>query len=206
MKNADIAIIISLGALIISFLSLWINSLTPFRLRVMNDPPTFSVYKVPPQISGDREGKTWWIPSFDVGISFFNLGRRPGVVKDVRLVAVFKGYRTNKKYVFYPNWIVDYPKFCETKPDRFKWIDKAVVREWYPILLGSQKESHVHLILESDRWDQKESGSFEISFEVATGKKWRVYQKYSLHFDDSIFETNETYTAYCGEIERLRES
>ncbi len=206
MQNADIAVVISLVALFISFLSLWVNSLTPFRLHVLNDPPTFSVYKILPQVSGDEEGKTWWIPSFDVGISFFNLGRRPGEVKDVRLVAEFKGYRTNKKYVFYPKWIVDYPKFCEKKHERLKWIHSAVVRDWYPLLLGGQKESHVHFVLEGDRWDQKESGSFEILFEVATGKKWRAYQKYTLRFDDSIFETNETYSAYCQDMEKLRES
>ncbi len=200
-----IAIVISAIALIVSLLAFWMNILAPFKLRVMNDQPTFSMYKITPNISGNKEGKTWWIPSFDLGMSFYNIGRRPGEIIDIRIVGKFDGHRTSKKFYFYPKWIVDCSKFQEYGTERFDWIEKAVIREWYPILLKGASETQLHIILEGDRWDHIESGEMSLSLEVATTRsQWKEIQKCSLSFHDDIFETKCRYTAFSPEVEELR--
>jgi len=199
MTTLEVAtVIISVLALVVSIFSLWMANLSPFNLRVLNDSPTFAVYKITPEESGDEEGQTWWIPSFDIGISFYNLGMRPGLVKDVRILAEFRGLLLAKKgYAFYPKWIVDYSKFEQSRPDRFDWIVNAVIREWYPVLIGGKGEVHLHLILESFRWDHRESGDMSLRLETLTSKKkaWVLHQRYLLDFPDSIFDTNDRYTA-----------
>lgn len=201
-----IALTISVIAIITSLISLWMNSLSPFRLRITNDSPTFSAYKITPSVSGNKEGKTWWIPSFDMAISFYNTGRRPGEILDIRIVAELKSRRTTKKSIFYPKWIVNYSAFQQYRANRFEWIDKAVIREWYPILLKGESETHLHLILESDRWEYAESGTMNLELEIATSdKKWRKYRGYSLSYRDDIFDIDRSYTAYSDEVEGLRE-
>ena len=84
MDAANIALLISGIALIVSIISLWANNLSPFSLQVTHDTPTLSIYEITPSISGSEDGETWWIPSFNVGFSFLNAGRRPGKGERVR--------------------------------------------------------------------------------------------------------------------------
>ena len=90
MTTSEFALIISAAALTVSLLSLWYNNLSPFKLMITHDTPTFTIYYITPQISGDTAGKAWWIPSFDVGFSFHNAGKISGQVLDLRIVAELK--------------------------------------------------------------------------------------------------------------------
>jgi len=206
MSNADIALIISGVALLVSFIALWINSLSPFKLKILHDSPTFTLYKITPSISGPKEGKTWWIPSFDVGISFQNVGRISGEILDARIVAEFKAHRSNRKYVFYPKWIVDYSAFQKDRAERFQWLKKAVIRDWYPIVLKGQSDVNLHLILESNRWDQNENGKMSYCLEVISSKKkkWIEYGRYSLSITEDMFDDKSCYTSFDNKIEELR--
>ena len=206
MSNADIALIISGVALFVSFIALWVNSLSPFKLKILHDAPTFTLYKITPSISGTTDGKTWWIPSFDVGISFHNAGRISGEILDVRIVAEFKGHRSARKYVFHPKWIVDYSSFNKDRTERFQWIKKAIIRDWYPVLLKGQSDVTVHLILENDRWDQKENGKMSYCLEVISSKKkkWIECGRYSLPVVEDMFDSKSCYTSVDNKIEELR--
>jgi hypothetical protein len=140
MQPSEIAILISGFALLVSVFSLWINSLAPFSPRVSHDAPTFALYRIPPQVSGDKTQRIWWIPSFDLAFSFYNAGRRSGEIRDVRLVADLVEHMNTRRFYFYPKWIVDYPEFQRRHSERFDWIEQAVVRDWYPFILGGQIE------------------------------------------------------------------
>lgn len=206
MTYGSNVIIVSCVALLISFIALWANNLRPFSLKVSHDAPAFTLYKITPSISGTENGKTWWIPSFDLGISFYNAGRIAGEILDMRIVAEFKGHYSMKKYTFYPKWVVDYSIFQKNRTNRFKWIASAVKRDWYPIVLSGQQSESIHVILEDDRWDQKESGEMTSCLQVISSKKkrWIEYGRYSIHIIDRIFEKEESWTTYDSKIEELR--
>jgi len=206
MSNVDIALIVSGVALLVSFIALWVNSLSPFKLKILHDSPTFTLYKITSSISGSKEGNTWWIPSFDVGISFHNVGRISGEILDARIVAEFKGHRSNRKYVFYPQWIVDYSAFQKDRTERFQWLKKAIIREWYPVLLKGQSDINLHLILETGRWDQKENGKMLYCLEVISSKKkkWIECGRYSLLITEDMFDEKSCYTTFDNKIEELR--
>jgi hypothetical protein len=206
MTNADVALLISGLALLISILSLYINSLSPFRLRISHDAPTFTIYTITPQISGNTENQTWWIPSFDLGISFYNSGRVSGEVLDIRIVGEFKSHRSSSKYTFFPKWVVNYPDFKGCRGDRMKWIDKSVIKEWYPLLIKGQSDVVLHLILESDRWDQKQYGEMTFDIEVISSKnrKWENHGSYSMQIIEYMYAIPQSHTVYDKRIEELR--
>ena len=54
MELAEIAVVFSGIALIVSILSLWVNSFAPFSLRVTHDTPTLALYKITPDMSGSE--------------------------------------------------------------------------------------------------------------------------------------------------------
>ena len=206
MPYETVAVIVSCVALLISLAALWANNLRPFSLKVSHDAPTFALYRITPSISGSENGKTWWIPSFDLGISFYNAGRVAGEILDMRVVAELKGHRSVRKYNFYPKWIVDYSIFQKNRTNRMKWIDLAMKREWYPIVLPGQQSESVHVILEGDRWDNKENGRMEYCLQILSSKKkkWVEFCQYSLPIHEEMFESKSCWSTYDSRIEELR--
>lgn len=173
---------------------------SPFKLKVFNTPPRLSIYTISPEIH-DTKGKMWWIPSFDLGISFYNLGKRSGEILDMRIV-VTKDQPMSKQecYFFSPIWVVDYPNFNEIKFDRKKWLSKAVRRDWYPLLLHSDDETQLHVIFEMlkvIRWDTKICGNFSLILEVKTSKKedWVPIKKFGVTIFPGLYTSNETIRA-----------
>ena len=207
MTTSEFALIISILALIVSLVSLWANNLKPFELKASFDSPTFRLYKISPQISGDESGKSWWIPSFDMGFSFCNVGKRPGAVLDIRIICELSGYRNNRKFIFYPKWIVNYSEFKKNSPERFRWIKSAITRDWYSLNLGASDEKDVHVILEGDRWDYPEKGEMTMRLEIASSTGgWQKHATYKLPVTEDMFEGSSSYSPYNEAIEKLRES
>lgn len=188
---SEVALIISGIALGISILSLWYNHLTPFRLKVMHDTPGFNIYEISPSKSGDKNEKTWWIPSFDIGMSFYNYGKRPGEISDIRIVARFTDEEAgNEEMVFfYPKWIVDYSSFHKFRSDRFKWIENSIIREWFPMIVKGHSESYFHVVLEGNRWEVKRNGMMSFTFEVFTSEhnSWIKCADYDLEIHKGMF-------------------
>ena len=201
---STLPIIISSAALFVSLLTLFFNRLLPFNPRVINSTPTFSLYKITPKISGDKG--TWWIPSFNVGIALYNLGRLSGKILDFRIIAKVKEQENELVYYFYPKWTVDYSKFQELNTKRLEWISKAVKKEWFPILLFGDKEINEHIILESSRWEKPFNGEISLLFEYISSKneKWTEINNYTLIISDDMFEAQSTYSPFDKNIEKYR--
>jgi hypothetical protein len=185
-----------------------LNRLLPFRPRIVHSTPTFSLYKITPNISGDENNMEWWIPSFDIGVALYNIGKLPGRILDFRIVAKIKTEEVEKTHYFYPKWTVDYPKFQELNTERFEWIAKAVKREWFPILLFADKEVSEHIILESSRWEKPFNGECSFAFEYVSSKKdkWIQLNDYSLLISEDMFNDQSTYSPFDKNIQKFRNS
>lgn len=206
MDNTTTAIIISLVALVVSCVSLWLLHLSPFKINISFDAPTLSLYTITPDISGDDNGQTWWIPSFDIGITISNIGSRQGYVHDIRIVASIISQRAEKKFYFYPKWIVDYSIFNQCHTERFKWLKKAIIRGWYPMHLSSKNEIEYHLILEGERLDHKESGMLKFELQIASSEKkgWQIIEDFELFISEEDYDTKSSYSPMSKKIEKLR--
>lgn len=200
-----LSITISIIALVASLISLWSTTLSPARFDIVNDPPTFTLYKITPNISGNTEGATWWIPSFDLGISIHNLGARAGKVYDLRITASSSDSRNEFLIHFHPVYIVNYSEFKQVHTDRFKWTSTAVIREWYPILLNGKSSQDLHVLFEDMRWDTQWIGDLELKLEVAyTTSKWVSLKTYSIGIHERMYECPSAHTVYNEELKDLR--
>jgi hypothetical protein len=201
-----LTIVTSSVALAISVVTLLLNRLLPFKPKVLSSAPTFSLYEITPEISGSKDNKTWWIPSFNVGLSLYNLGKLSGEIIDIRITAELKSNRSNQKFVFYPKWVVNYSIFQKHNTERFTWINEAVISNWSPILLFGGKDTKVHLILEGDRWDNHIEGKLSFTLEYITSKnsEWKQISDFELFITKDMFANKSTYTPYDKKIEENR--
>jgi hypothetical protein len=208
VTTEEVALALGAVALFVSVVSLWLSSLTSFKLQMFHTPPGFRLYKITPEISGDKDGTTWWIPSFDVGFSFQNLGKRSGVVYDVRVVMRFPRTPRVQTDALYPKWIVDYPEYQGQAHKRFEWIETAVKGEWYPVLLVEGEAKQLHLVLESRRWDEKRVGMALVTVQVRSSKRqdWTTCCNMQILVTEDLYETGSSITpadphldAYRGE-------
>jgi hypothetical protein len=194
---ASFSVILSVIALVLSAISLWKGYLSPFRLEIAQSELTFCIYKITPGQSGDKSRKVWWVPSFSIGFSFHNKGQKVGKVLDVRIIgdAVLEGRKLN--IGFHPSWIVKPDSFWRDHHDRFKWLSTSVDRVWYPVILPAKGTVHLHLVLESDRWEQKREGRLDCRLEVLSSEDelWRECGKYRVAIVDRMYEYPETWTA-----------
>jgi hypothetical protein len=160
MGTAEIALIISILSFVVSAISLWVSRISPPNLDMTYSTPTLTIYKI------TKAGETWWIPSFDASFSFLNKGGRAGKVKDLRILAEWKGYRESRKYEFYPSWVVDYARFHSDRKDRSQWKRSAVLSKWYAIQLQGHSEKHIHVVLEGPRWHAEQNGNILCNLEI----------------------------------------
>ena len=201
------ALTIGVLAFLMAVYAVWLIVLKPFKLMVSGTTPTLSMYKITPDMSGDDEGKTWWIPSFDMGITFTNEGKGVGKVLDMRIVMVLGSGESQKEYAYYPKWIVDNSKFTEYHTDRFKWIDVAVKGKWKSLALSGQQTESFHVILEGDRWDDKQGGNMDYYLQVLDSKikKWLDYGKYHMILPMNDFEDKSTRTGLADDVKEYRD-
>lgn len=163
--------------------------------------------------------KTWWIPSFDMSFTFHNLGKCCGEVTDVRIKGSLSGEipdirivqnqklrNHQRKCTFYPKWIIDYPKFEPIRQSRFEWIASSVIRDWYPLILAGDEEKSLHIVLESGRWDEKYTGTLNLSLEIFSSKeeKWIEYDKYEHLVTKDMYEKEETHILSNPKLRKIR--
>lgn len=197
MNALDIlSLIFSIVALIVTIITLWKNFLKPFKLKITNTNPRLTIYEITPEISGSDED-LWWIPSVDIGISFYNLGKIKGEILDIRIVAKSTHSKLKEVFEFCPKWIVNYTKFSQHHHERLTWIRNATIRDWYPILLRGGYDVHLHIILETNRWEEIISGTLTLSLQVKTSKKqdWETLKRYRIPLFDDLFTKQASITA-----------
>lgn len=166
--TAQVALLISLVALCVAVIGLWATHLRPFTLQVLTSPPRLRFYPITGFVTA-TEKKTWWIPSFDIAVSLYNTGRRPGRVQSLRIVTRTQigGSAEPLAHTFSPRWVVDYAAFHELGAKRSAWLRQSIKRLWYPLLL-EPGQTHFHLVLEAMRWDELIDGHMTVTVEVAT--------------------------------------
>lgn len=217
LLSVAISITISILAFLVSLISLWKSSLTPFNLKVSYSSPTFTLYKITPSMSGGE--KTWWIPSINMGFTFRNLGKCCGEVTDIRIKGSLSGEipdirmvqnqeikNHQRKCTFYAKWIVDYPKFEPIRHSRFEWITSSVIRDWYPLILAGDEEKSLHIIFEGGRWDEKYTGNLSLALEIFSSKeeKWIECDKYEQLITKDMYEKGESYILSNPKLRKIR--
>ena len=82
------------------------------------------------------------------------------------------------------------PKFSSKRHQRFQWIEDAVEREWYPLILGPKDKQYIHIIMEGTRWDKKLPGAIKFEFEIKTSeqKDWHKIERYYVYVIAEMFE------------------
>lgn len=187
MDTALGLVIVSILALAVSLLSLWKSTLSPFKLKVSYDSPTFTLYKISPEMSGRK--KTWWVPSIDMDFTFYNLGKRGGEVTDIRLEGKLRSKEAERRFVFYAKWIVSFKKFQQNRDERLKWVESSIERDWYPLILTGDEQKTFHVIFEGFRWDRKYTGNLDLSLQIFSSKKdeWMEYEKFEHSITENMY-------------------
>lgn len=193
-------IAISVIAILFSSITLWKNYLSPFNVEVTYDSPTFNLYRI-----GKKDESTfllsskdkiddfidsWWIPSFDVGLTFFNKGQKVGKILDIRiLVSIELKDKTVKKFAFHPRWIVAYDRFSQSH-ERSEWLSNAIEKEWYPHIVRGNDLLSIHVVLESLRWENKINGKMHLVLEYRSSEKddWQKISDGDLPLRDMFYD------------------
>jgi hypothetical protein len=211
----DPGVVIALFALLVAGFALWRSDLRPFRLGILWSNPTFQVYTVRSEQAGDSPGLKWYIPSFDLSVTFWNAGARPGTLEDVRLLVTLSEGGTRQHETYAARAIVDHAAF-DRASDRFEMI-ASIESSWYGVPVIDRTPRTVHLVLETTylRWDE-ERDPFDIRAElqVQTADKpgWRSLGRYEFPgvdpFDGSGFILGKVGSAQAPlephVIERMR--
>jgi hypothetical protein len=194
----------SASALAVSLFSLWKITLAPFKLKVAYNSPTFTIYKMTPEVSGGQ--KPWWIPSVDMSFTFYNTGKRPGEVTDIRLMGKLKTLDAERTFIFYAKWIVDFQKFQQNRGDRVALIESAIERDWYPLILAGNAQESLHILLEGWRWDKKFTGTLKLILQVFSSEKnvWVTYEEYQHLITEHMYDETSTYTLWNKRFEKTR--
>ncbi len=196
--------IVSTIALAFSFFSLWKAVLAPFDLEVSYDSPTLSIYRIAPEVS--RGTKVWWIPSIDIDITFYNLGRKMGKVLDLRFIGTLDSDGVKKRYVFYAKWIVNFHELQRDRADRMGWISSSVQQEWYPLILSGENMRTVHVVLEGLRWDRKLTGTLDLEMQIYSTKhdEWVVLERFQHQLVEPMYEETSSFILPSKLLERSR--
>lgn len=197
--------IITLFALFVSLFSLWKSTLAPFRLEVTTDSPTFNLYLIEPGTSGGPV--RWWIPSIDMDITFSNLGKRVGEVKDLRFNGVLRSDGQERGFVFYAKWVVDFRLFQRDRVDRMAWVTSSVERDWYNLVLAGDDQRSLHLIFEGLRWEKAVAGELLLTLQLLSSRdeEWVDLAQYRQVIVPAMFERTSSQIMSGGSLGRARE-
>jgi hypothetical protein len=197
--------ITSASAFVVSLFSLWKIYLAAFKLKVSYSSPSFSLYRMDPEVSGGQ--MPWWIPSIDMTFTFYNTGKRSGEVIDVRIVGALKTSKDadERKFIFYAKWVVDYKKLQQKRGDRLGLTD-SVETDWYPLILSGDSQKTVHIILEGWRWDKKPTGVLTLKLQIYSTDKdaWVDYDEYTRIIAEHMYESTSIYTLLNKQLEKTR--
>lgn len=171
----EIAVLVSILALIISGTSLWFSHFSGFSPYFVHGDSSLRFDRITPEISGDKDGRSWWIPSIDSTLQVCNLGQSFGILKDAELVFAYKGNEETNTEIFKAKWIVDTSKFKPIRHNRFQWIKTSIVSDWHPFILGAKASQTLHLVFEGRRLEDVFRGNLffyiQLHFENQKGKK-----------------------------------
>jgi hypothetical protein len=174
MSREDLTLIASVAAVAVSLVALWASVLRPFAPRVLHTPPRFTLYPLTSEEANIRiPDLKWWIPSFDLGVTVYNVGLRPGEIRDIQVILApldpaDRGDLPTQSFA--ARYSVDLQRFSASH-HRFEWMSTAILRNWYPALVVASEPLSLHVVLEGpNRWDQPIVGRFRASLSAHTSK------------------------------------
>ena len=196
---------VSISAFTVSLYSLWRTTLSPFQLSLSYDSPTFTLYRITPEVSGGQ--RSWWIPSMDADFTFYNTGKRGGEVTDLRFVCTLVEGGRRRVYIFYAKWVVDFKTFQRLRADRMGWIGSSIERTWYPLIMGGDEERSLHIVFEGMRWDEPLTGEMRISLETYSSmeSRWVEQEVFHHHLTEMMYEDTSAVSLESSRMKMTRD-
>ncbi|MCW4041324.1 MAG: hypothetical protein NWE83_11320 [Candidatus Bathyarchaeota archaeon] len=197
-------VITSTLAFALSIIALWKSTLTPFKLNVSYNSPTFTLYTISPDISSGAQ--TWWVPSIDTAFTFSNHGKRRGEITDIRFKGTLSTQDMTRTFVFYAKWIVTFPLFQRQRGERLKWVQTAIERDWYPLILAGDEQLSLHIIFEGFRWDQQYTGTLNLTLQLYTSEKdeWKDHETFEHRLSDEMYTDTVTRSLSTEKLAKTR--
>ncbi len=89
---------------------------------------------------------------------------------------------------------------------RFEWIQKAVIREWYPLFLKGQSEEGLHIVLESNRWEELLEGNIIVKVQYVSSQEnqWKTTREYHGIILRKFYEDGSSITMADDRINEIR--
>jgi hypothetical protein len=184
--------IIALTAIIISIITLWKTHLAKFNPLITIGTCRLRIYPI------KNGNERWYLPSFDIPLSFTNQGAQTGRIEDIRIKITYPKLPISNHFeMFYPKWDVNGK---EISNQRFEWIEKSVKEDWMSFVLLSRETKNKHLIFET-RWEEPViQGIVNCALEVkytGTKAKWKEIGKWTTHLTkDTWYDMAENGRSY----------
>lgn len=189
---------IAISAGFVAFFALGVSLITLWQTHFIKFSPVLTVGCCSFRIFTIKsENERWYLPSFNLPISFTNKGARLGNVEDMRIRVSFPGLPILGNYeMFYAKWIVDGKKITQ---ERYKWIEKAIIEDWIPFVLLPRQTITKHIVFES-RWDEpviQEEVLCELEIRANKSNQWKKITQWKYHLlTDEWSELAEVGTSF----------
>ena len=160
------SIAIALGALLVSSVSLWRSHFAKLRTIVVSGPLRLRIYPI------KSDGRSWFLTSFDLPVSFLNPGAQPILITGVQLRLHFPKIPIPGNAELVPaKWEIGLSDAQRIGKDRFTWIREIAPADFMSFAVLPTQTVVKHLILET-RWEEP-----VISDEVQVTLEWRASSK-----------------------------
>jgi hypothetical protein len=178
-----IAIIISSVAILVSSLSLWRTHYSRFNPSAIGGPLKLRIFKL--KSGNDR----WFLPVIQLHFAITNIGARPGLVKNVRIRAIYPGIGSILRPAYEDfDWIgsVNLGKFVSHLPDYFKGLEEALIENDDPFIILPKETSSKEAIF-SRRWDSPVIYPMKLKLQYYTGpiRRWRTATTWYIYLDEN---------------------
>ncbi|HEX2066338.1 MAG TPA: hypothetical protein VHI93_05945 [Candidatus Thermoplasmatota archaeon] len=181
---------VATAALLLSGITFYLTQLRKFRLRTTFSRPVFRLFRIDPSFSGNKAGKTWWMPTLTLTATFHNEGNQSGEIQDIRArmrFATKKGQR-RIEWVLNAQWFMDETALRNTGT-RAQFL-KAVRGDWYPLLVRGLGEVTRTVDLEFGRTVVQRTGQATVLIEVLVegSPKWRQLGRFKVWLGPGDYE------------------
>jgi hypothetical protein len=162
-ETAEISIVIAIGALIVSALSLWRTHFSRPRPIVLSGRLRQRIYPI------RSERDTWYVTSFDLPVSFLNQGAQPIVISGIQLRLRFPKLPIPNHYEIVPvEWEIAPSDTQRISKNRFDWIEEISPTDFMPFTVLPRQTVVKAFVLET-RWEDP-----VITDELEVALEWRA--------------------------------
>lgn len=162
-ETAQISIALAIGALIVSVISLWRSHFSRPHAIVLSGRLRQRIYPI------RSEPDTWYLPSFDLPVTFLNPGAQPIIITGIQLRLRFTKLPIPNNYEIVPAlWEIAPSDTQRISKDRFNWIDDISPTDFIPFAVLPRQTVVKAFVLET-RWENP-----VITDELDVTLEWRA--------------------------------